>query len=34
MSRLTLQITDLGSGIMVQGNDNHFFPDNATLTFP
>ena len=33
MSRL-LKITDLGSGIMVQGTDNVLFPDNATLTYP
>ena len=33
MSRL-LKITDLGSGIMVQGTDNVLYPDNATLTYP
>lgn len=33
MSRL-LKITDLGSGIMVQGTNNVLYPDNATLTYP
>ena len=33
MSRL-LKITDLGSGIMVQGTDNVLYPYNATLTYP
>ena len=33
MTRL-LKITDLGSGIMVQGTDNVLYPDNATLTYP
>ena len=33
MTRL-LKITDLGSGIMVQGTNNVLYPDNATLTYP
>ena len=33
MTRL-LKITDLGSGIMVQGTNNMLYPDNATLTYP
>lgn len=34
MAAVPLKITDNGNGILVQGTNNVFFPDNATLTFP